>query len=305
MRFAPLPRASRAKRCSKVSPQAPSQPSECVANTPHFLGLPSRFREIHSDFAVKKSWHIVWLIEENGSCNPPFFPLKFCLKRTPLGNDTQLRRAMVLEHEGRFAEARQLFEECVDDPTFDAGDLFFHCGWCAENEQKPAEALVFYERAAELTHIPGCKLNSFFRAGWVLMHEDEASAAADRFRFAIDYGELVDLKNETYRHSVYWFAHCLALQARYLEALKWYRSVQGLAPQLDPESRLRQLFCLVQTGQYEEALNLCRTFDAPAPEGFDDLRYEGLRAEVCKERRTLETSLTPPPSFRKVVCDAA
>ncbi|MBX2990899.1 MAG: tetratricopeptide repeat protein [Phycisphaeraceae bacterium] len=216
-----------------------------------------------------------------------------------MGDPTLLRKALALERDGHFGEALCLFQQCADDPAFDAGDMMFHRGWCAENLGDTANAIAHYNRAAELTRIPECKLNSFFRTGWLFMHVREVSKAADCFRYAIDYGDLVDLRNDAYFHGMYWFAHALELSERFLEALKWYRRVQSLSPQLDPESRLRQIFCLVHVGNYQDALNICRTFDIPSPEGFDVLRYEALQAEARKEYRLLEVSLVPPASFRK------
>lgn len=210
-----------------------------------------------------------------------------------MGDATLYHRALALEHEGRFAEAFRLFEQCAEDATFDEGDLAFHCGWCLENAGETARALEFYERAASLARVPACKLNSYFRAGWLLMHAKETIAAADFFRYVVDYGDLVDLRNDAYQHGMYWYAHCLEVSGRYLDALTWYRRVQELAPQLDPESRLRQIFCLVHTGQFNEALNVCRTFDAPVPEGFDPQRYTALRDVVGTEHRMLERALEP------------
>ncbi len=209
-----------------------------------------------------------------------------------MGNDTLFHQALTLEYEGRFAEAFELFQKCFADPTFDEGDISFHCGWCLENEKKQHQALMLYAKAAELTRIPSCKLNSYFRSGWVLMHEKDFVKAADMFRYAIEYGELVHLQNETYEHAVYWYALCLESQGLYLEALKWYRLAQAASMQLDPESRYRQIVCLNQVGLFNDALNVCRTFDAPAPDDFDNQRYETLRNEVRKEREMLEACLT-------------
>jgi tetratricopeptide (TPR) repeat protein len=203
-------------------------------------------------------------------------------------NDIAYHQALTLEHEGRYAEAAELFERCFGDPMFDEGDLRFHCGWCLENEKEQPKALALYEQASELSRIPSVKLNSFFRAGWVLMREKDFVNGGDMFRNAVEYGDLVGLKNETYTHAGYWLAFCLESQRRYLEALKWYRFAQSQSEALDPESRLRQIVCLNQIGLYDEALNVCRTFDAPTPEEFDDARYEALKMEVEKERDVLE-----------------
>ncbi len=210
-----------------------------------------------------------------------------------MGNDTMFHQALTLEDEGRFADALELFQRCLDDPTFDEGDITFHCAWCLENEMRKHEALRLYARAADVTRTPSCRINCFFRSGWILMHEKDTEQAAEMFRRAIDYGDLVGLKNETYRHALYWYAVCLETQARFLEALTWYRLAQAASSQLDPESRLRQVMCLVHVGMYDEALDVCRTFETPCPAGFDPERYEALRADVQKERTILEACLDP------------
>lgn len=217
-----------------------------------------------------------------------------------MGNDTLYLQALTLECECRFAEALQLFQRCLDDPTFDEGDIHFHCGWCLESEGRTQDALQQYARAAELTRLPSCKINCFFRAGWILMHRKEYAQAADAFRQAIDYGDVVALRDDAYRHALYWYAVCLEAQGRYIEALTWYRHAQAAAPVLDPESRLRQIMCLVHIGRYDEALEVCRSFDAPAPGGFDAERYRALQREAHRERAMLEACLNPShhePSF--------
>ncbi len=210
-----------------------------------------------------------------------------------MGNDTLFHQALTLEHEGRFAEALKLFERCCADPAFDQGDLLFHCAWCLENSKDQQQAVMMYEKASAVTRIPSVRLNGYFRIGWVLMHEKEYVHAADAFRNAADYGDLVRMYNETYMHAIFWYAHCLELMGRYLEALPWYRKVQSLCAHLEPESRLRQIMCLNHIGQFDEALNVCRTFDAAVPGEFDRLRYQTIHNEVLKERGVLEACLIP------------
>jgi tetratricopeptide (TPR) repeat protein len=217
-----------------------------------------------------------------------------------MGNDTLFHQALTLEYEGRFAEARELFQRCFADPAFDEGNICFHCGWCFENEKERQQALVHYAKAAQLTRIPSCKLNSFFRSGWILMHEKDYAKAADMFRYAIDYGELVNLRDEAYQHAMYWYAVCLESQERFLEALSWYRIAQGIAPRLDPESRFRQIVCLNRIGLFAEAVDVCRTFDAPFPEEFDRQRSEVLRREVRNERNMLEACLMTTSTIKSL-----
>lgn len=212
-----------------------------------------------------------------------------------MGRDSLFHQALLFEKEERYGEALPLFEQCASDPTLDEGDIWFHSAWCRENCGEKHGALSLYAKAAETTHIPSCKLNSYFRSGWILVHMKENLKAADMFRYAIDYGDLVSLRDETYRHAMYWYAVCVESQSMYLDALTWYRQAQAASAQLDPESRYRQIICLTHVGLYNDALDVCLTFDAPVPEEFDPQRYESLRAEVKKERAMLEASLAPSP----------
>jgi tetratricopeptide (TPR) repeat protein len=257
-----------------------------VARNPHCRFFACCLALNLGDFRKNPWWHVLWLTQIGHTLNASTHR-----KESTMGNDTMFHQALTLEYEGRYADALALFRRCLDDPTFDEGDIVFHCAWCLENEKRVSEALRLYAHAAETTQIPSCKINCFFRSGWILLHEKDHAQAAEMFRRAIDYGDLVGLKNETYQHALYWYAVCLETLGRYLEALTWYRLAQAASPQLDPESRLRQLMCLVHVGMYDEALEVCRTFDAPCPEDFAEERYAVLQAEVQKERTLLEASL--------------
>lgn len=205
-----------------------------------------------------------------------------------MGNIKLFHQAIGLESERKFAEALELFRNCLFDPTLDEGDIHFHCGWCLENEREPLRAVVSYENAATTTRIPSCKINSYFRAGWVLMHEQDFANAADAFRNAIDYAQLIALGYATAQHAMYWHAFCLESQGQYRDALTWYRVAQSRCPVLDPESRLRQIVCLNAIGLYDDALEMCRSLDAPAPSDVDAQRYAVLSEDVQRERMMLE-----------------
>jgi tetratricopeptide (TPR) repeat protein len=210
-----------------------------------------------------------------------------------MGDTNILNRALALERDGRFSGALLLFQECFADPTFDEGDLCFHCGWCLEQEGKMEDALVWYNRAAGRTNIPACKQNSYFRAGWVLMQQKDFAKAADLFLNTVDYCALVETNDSTYLHAAFWYAHCLESLGRYLDALRWYAYVRAQSSELEPESRYRQLHCLVRVGSYDDALQVCWTFEEPAPEGFNAARYYELRSEAERERALLQPCLVP------------
>jgi tetratricopeptide (TPR) repeat protein len=210
-------------------------------------------------------------------------------------------QALLAEREGKYHEALQLFQICLEELEHDKGEIQFHCGWCAEQESNgdTDQALRYYELAAVDTSNPECRLNSFFRAGWLLMHRKEHAKAATMFRYAIDFAELSHHKNEAYNQSAFWYAFCLESQARYIEAIRWYRHVRLLSSQLDPECRIRELACLNQIGSYDEALSLCATFDAPPPGGFNIGRYDELRISVSGEQKMLRLCLSDRPSMVK------
>jgi tetratricopeptide (TPR) repeat protein len=214
-------------------------------------------------------------------------------KGDPMGNTSILDNALAFERDEHFQDALHLFQECFADPTFDEGDLCFHCGWCLENTVKNHQSLAWYIKAAERTNIPACKLNSYFRAGLVLMKQKEFAKAADYFLYAVDYSALVDVGDETSIHAAFWYAHCLESLGRFLDALKWYAYVRVQSSELEPESRFRQMYCLIRIGSYDDALQVCWTFEEPVPSGFKSERYYELRSEAERERAALQSSLVP------------
>ena len=218
-----------------------------------------------------------------------------------MDNLTTFDRALHAERDARYNEALLLFRTCLAEAEYDEGEILFHCGWCTEQQDSSnsSDALRYYELAAAEARMPECKLNSFFRAGWLLMHQKEYAKAATVFRHGIDYGELSYYKNETYNQSAFWYAVCLESQGWYIDAIKWYRLVRMLSPQLDPESRFRELACLNHVGSYHEAFSLCQTFDAPPPGGFPADRYRELQKSVVMETEMLHQCFPDPSSFPK------
>lgn len=204
-------------------------------------------------------------------------------------------QALRAERKEKFAEAYALFLACVGHPDCDAGEISFHAGWCLE--QLPHgdrnEVVRLYHKAAEAAATPSCKMNSLFRAGWVLMQAKEHAKAADLFRQTIEYCAFVGMETETYHQAMFWYAVCLEARSWYLDALKWYRCVESLASSLHPESRYRQIICLNQIGLYEEAINVCHSFERPAPTGFNSGRYGELQSLARHERDLLQACLHP------------
>jgi len=208
-------------------------------------------------------------------------------------------RAIAAEHEERFANALELFLVCMEDPEYDKAELLFHCGWCTEQSKggDMGRALCYYEQATFEAASPSCKLNSFFRAGWLLTQQNLHNKAATIFRRAIDFADVCHQKDETYSETVFWYAVCLESLGQYIDAIKWYRLAKTLSSRLDPESRLRELSCLNNIGSYDEAMKVYSTFDAPAPRGFGETRYFELQKNVERERAMLHDVLSTTPSY--------
>ena len=203
-------------------------------------------------------------------------------------------KARNYEQKGEYLKALELFRSCLTEDTEIRADILFHAGYCCElgNKDDQNLALSFYQEAAEQAESPELKTNSLFRTGWLLMQRKEYVKAASFFKSTIDDAEAAHLKNETYEHATYWYAVCIETQGCYIDAIKWYRVVQKIAPKLGPESSLREIICLNHIGSFEEALKSCVKFGDSPPDGFDNKRYEELKAMVDKERDILEKSLS-------------
>lgn len=205
-------------------------------------------------------------------------------------------QALHAEREGKFAEAHALFLACVAGQDTDAGEAYFHSAWCLEQTgEKHDEVVRLYCMASSSASTPLCKMNSLFRAGWVLMQSKDHLQAADLFRQTVEYCAFLGMKTDTYHQAMFWYAVCLEARSWFLDALKWYRCVAALSPALDPESRYRQIMCLNQVGLYEEALGVCTSFEHPSPVGFDPERYTALQSLARREAGILLGCLNSVP----------
>jgi len=199
--------------------------------------------------------------------------------------------AKAVEHEmaGEFSKARELLEQCAAVQCHDQGDLAFHLGWCLENEPDGdrLSALQHYEQAFAEAPALVTRVNSAFRIGWVLMQDRAHERAESAFRKAVELAERSHLDHQVYHYALFWYAVCLENRGQYLDAVERHRLVQRLSPVLAPESCYREIISHNQVGQYEEALMLCRSYPASAPEGFDPLRYAELYNLAKKEEALL------------------
>ncbi len=202
--------------------------------------------------------------------------------------------ALKLESEKQFEQAFHQFEKLLFSTNVDRGDVLFHCGWCLENapELDSKLAVFCYQEAAEVAAIALCRMNSSFRAGWLLMHEKNYREADKWFSNAIAIQCKTPASELIYTDSLYWLAVCKESQQRYFDALDSYREVAEIAPQMAPESWYRQIQCLNKIGNFEQALEVCSFFAQSPPQGFDHNRYRDLQKLVATEREWLTECLT-------------
>jgi tetratricopeptide (TPR) repeat protein len=200
--------------------------------------------------------------------------------------------ALKMEKRGYFLVAYPLFKECLNNRKYDYCDILFHCGWCAENTEivEKQLALSYYKKASEEATHPVCRMNSSFRAGWLLMHLNKNAEAIEWFRNVVQIGHSEGEFNSIYSNALYWCAITLETSKRFLDAINLYRVVRGMSKELIPESRYREIASLNAVGRYSEAYNICKSFDQPVPGGFSEERYCELKNLVEKEKNYLNTA---------------
>ncbi|MDH4071369.1 MAG: tetratricopeptide repeat protein [Ignavibacteria bacterium] len=216
-------------------------------------------------------------------------------------SDHYYEQALVAERQGDYSAALGLFRICQDLPELDEGDIWFHFGWCTEQRDgcKSEEAREFYVIAAEKARLPLCRINSYFRAGWIQMHLKETRGAREMYQAAVREGERFDCREEPYVQSMYWLGVVLESDGNYLDAIEQYRSVQSISLGLKPEAMYRELRSLITIGRYHDAFQMCRLFPVKPPSRFPRDRFEELRRLVISEERALaaclDTSWSPVP----------
>jgi tetratricopeptide (TPR) repeat protein len=197
--------------------------------------------------------------------------------------------AVKFKQAGYFRVAYPMFRECLEDRDQDYGNVLFQCGWCIEHldEIDNSLAVSYYLRAGKESADAVCRMNGFFRAGWLLMHFKRNEQAIEAFKNAIQIGHSEGNYESIYQESLYWCAVCLESKNRFLDAIYLYRVVQDISAALNPESRYREIKCLLTVGLFDEALRLCNDFNILPLPGFPATRYNELKNLVAEEKALL------------------
>jgi tetratricopeptide (TPR) repeat protein len=195
------------------------------------------------------------------------------------------------EESGMFKAAFSIFRECLEDSTIEQGDLMFKCGWCLENIEDSDRniSISYYFNAGRRATDSVCRMNGFFRAGWLLMHFNRNEEAIEAFAKSIQIGDANCVYNSIYREAMYWCAASLERENQILKAIQLYKTVSLQSHLLKPESQYREIRCNVAVGRYYEALQLCKRFDQKPPAEFSTDRYSELKELVKKEQTILLT----------------
>lgn len=199
--------------------------------------------------------------------------------------------ALELERKSYFDEAYKIFLNQLNNKNYDYGDVAFHCGWCLENigQGRINEVISYYTKAGENASDIKCRYNAYFRKGWVYLQLKDYRKSAEAFKRVIDISD--SFGDSIVQNAMYWYAVSVESLGYYLDAIKWYRIVTEICPSLNPESRRREISCLINVGLYSDALKICYTFLNPPPALFSRERYLELKKIAEREIKTLELSL--------------
>lgn len=178
-------------------------------------------------------------------------------------------------------------QQRIKNSQVDKADLYFHLAWCSEQEDSSntEQTIDYYKQCIENTESSALAGNANFRIAWVLMHNNDYQNAQIYFHDAIHC--LEQEQNNIYFDAIYWYAVCLERHGRYLEALKYYQSLDN-QPELMFESFYRQIICCNHVGDFEAALQICdRFFTKNMAEIVDKNRYAELEKMVQTEKDSL------------------
>ncbi|MCX7066423.1 MAG: hypothetical protein NTW85_01805 [Methylococcales bacterium] len=208
---------------------------------------------------------------------------------------TLYEQAVAFLNEKRFSEAFPLLKQCISIDGISQPDVLFNCGWCLENtENSRKQALDYYLSSYSSAQRDELKFHAGFRYSWILIEEKEYSNAQAFLSNILAETKLCLADSLILRHAVYWFAFCLELECRFLDAIDYYRKVEIVNGEgLALEAQFRKIICLNQVGNLEAALQSIDAFlNAPTLSGDDRLRQSELIRLVVDEKSQIERALT-------------
>jgi tetratricopeptide (TPR) repeat protein len=212
-----------------------------------------------------------------------------------MDNLTLYEQAVVFLNENRFSEAFSLFKQSIDIDTVNQSDALFNCGWCLENlGNSRKQALDYYLSSYDSAQRDELKFHAGFRYSWILIEEKSYSKAQEFLSKILAETRLSFMESLILRHAVYWFAFCLELDCRFLDAIEQYCKVETFNGEgLALEAQFRKIICLNQVGNLEAALQSIEVFlNSPTLSGDDGIRQSVLTRLVEEEKSQIERALT-------------
>jgi tetratricopeptide (TPR) repeat protein len=208
-----------------------------------------------------------------------------------MDNFVAYEKALALLSENRFAEAYSLFRQCVGIDGISQADLLFNCGWCLENiGNSRKQTSSYYLSSYTSAQRDELKLHAGFRYSWVLIEEKKYSEAQSFLSKILAETKLALTESPMLRNVAYWFAVCLELEGRYLDAIDNYHKVESFNGEgLALEAQYRKIICLNQVGKLEAALQSADEFlSLPSLSGDEGLRQSELIRIVAHEKSQIE-----------------
>ena len=212
-----------------------------------------------------------------------------------MNNLTWYEQAVALLNENRFSDAFPLFKQCIGIDGISQPDVLFNCGWCLENTgNSRKQALNYYLSSYTAAQRDELKFHAGFRYSWLLIEEKKYSKAQAFLSKILAETKLSVAKSLILRHAVYWFAFCLELEGRFLDAIDYYSQVETVNGEgLALEAQFRKISCLNQVGNLEAALQGIDAFlNAPTLSDDEGLRQSELIRLLIDEKSQIERALT-------------
>lgn len=204
-------------------------------------------------------------------------------------------QAVAFLNENRFSDAFSLFKQCIGIDGISQPDVLFNCGWCLENMgNSRKQALSYYLSSYSSAQHDELKFHAGFRYCWILIEEKKYSKAQTFLSSILTETKLCLAESLVLRHAVYWYAFCLELDSRFLDAIDYYRKVETFNGEgLALEAQFRKIICLNQIGNLEAALQSIDEFlNLPTLSGDDELRQSELIRLVVDEKSQIQRALT-------------